>query len=191
MVIRRDFCAAAAAAEPDSVRHQPSIGEMPRIPKSNPRHRTKATICEDVATVLKSSLSHGTKHAVLAEVVWVWSEFDGKYTGCRHWSRAAVAARAAGEKARSFVHEHVVPKRIIIERLFALPSPVRAADVERVLSTLCIGAVLTREEDRRLTESGLRSGMPGDIADFTNPWARYAAVGIEMQHPVATVSASR
>jgi hypothetical protein len=84
-----------------------------------------------------------------------------------------------------------VPKRIIIERLFALPSPVRAVDVERVLSTLCIGAVLTREEDRRLTEAGLRSGMPGDSADFTNPWARYAAVGIEMQHPVATMSASR
>jgi hypothetical protein len=77
--------------------------------------------------VLQSSLSYGTKHAVLAEVVWVWSEFDGKYTGCPHWSRAAAAAREAGEKARSFVHEHVVPKRIIIERLFALPGDVSGA----------------------------------------------------------------
>jgi hypothetical protein len=148
---------------------------MSRIPEKNRRFRSQAEICEDVASVLRSRLHYGTKFAVLSEVVWVWSEFSGKLKGCRYWSKAACRTKS---ESKFLVHEHLVPKGVIIEKLFALPSPSPKA-VRRVLERYCIGVVVTRAEDKELTHLGLRSKMPGDW-DKKNPWARYVAARIEV-----------
>ena len=150
---------------------------MARITEKHKRYRTKEQICEDVATILNAPVQYGTKFAVLAEVVWVWSEFDGKYEGCKLWSENASQARKD-----KLIHEHVVPKKIIIDTLFNLSSPTGAA-VKDILSKFCLGVIVTKEEDQRLNTMGLRSKMPDDW-DGSDPWARYVAAGIKCKEVI-------
>jgi hypothetical protein len=152
---------------------------MPRIPESNDRYRTKDQLCSDIAFVLNSSLHYGTKYAVLSEAAWVWTEFQGKYEGCEYWSKAALKFR--GDPKR-LVHEHVIPKKIVIKRLLKLSSPTAAtaSSVRQELDSYCKGAVITREEDASLNRLGFRSKMPSDW-DEKDLWARYKAAGIILE----------
>jgi hypothetical protein len=148
---------------------------MPRIPKKNDRYRTKDDLCHDLAFIIEAPLQYGTKYAVLSEATWVWTEFDGKYAGCRHWSKAAWEL---GDQTKRLTHEHVIPKNMIIERLLHLPKP-SANSVHQLLTVYCKGAVVTREEDSQLNKLGLRSKMPdGWTWDAGDVWARYTTAGI-------------
>ena len=130
---------------------------MPRVHEDNPRFRTKEKLCSDIALVLNNSdLSYGTKFAVLSEATWVWTEFDGKYKGCKRWSEAAWKIK---EQSKELCHEHVVPKRLVIKRLQSLKPPTPNSVME-VMTKYCIGVVVTRAEDALLTNEGLRSQMP-------------------------------
>lgn len=149
---------------------------MARIPERNPRFRTKRQICEDVAHILNAPLAWGTQHAVIAEALWVWSEFDGKYAGCRRWSEKAWAMRHVVKELR---HDHAVPKKLLIERLKRLTSTATVNDVEEVLQRYCIGVVITRDEDRLLNRIGLQSCLPDGCDD--DPLARYRAADIALR----------
>jgi hypothetical protein len=113
---------------------------------------------------------------VLSEATWVWTEFEGKYDGCEHWSEAAWDLRG---QQKMLVHEHVIPKSIVIQRLLELPNPTTES-VNQLLESYCKGAVLTREEDTRLNKLGLRSKMPAGW-DEKDVWARYASAGIVLR----------
>ena len=151
---------------------------MARIPNKNLRYRTKSELCNDIAFVLNSSLHYGTKHAVLSEATWVWTEFEGKYEGCEYWSAAAMEFRG---NPKMLVHEHVMPKKIVIERLLQLSTPTTSS-VHQLLESCCKGAVVTRTEDATLNRLGLRSKMPHDW-DGTDLWARYKAAKIRLHIP--------
>lgn len=151
---------------------------MPRISNDNPRHRTKDEICEDIAFVLNSRLRYGTQFAVLSEAMWVWTEFDGKYKGCEHWS---VEVWKIQDQQKMLVHEHMVPKSLVIKRLKELENPTKES-VKELLDFYCKAAVVTRDEDRRLNEEGLRSNMPIGW-DEKDVLARYALVGIVLRTP--------
>lgn len=87
---------------------------MARISEKNKIYRTKEVMCHDIAEVLSSTtLSHGTKHSVIDHVIWVWSEFNGKYAGCQHWSEEA---KILGANSKELVHEHLVPRKVIREK---------------------------------------------------------------------------
>jgi hypothetical protein len=147
-----------------------------RISEKNERYRTKAEICRDVSLVLSDERLHrGTKYAVVDQVLWVWSEFDGKHTGCKYWSKAA---RASGSKREGLIHEHLVPRDIVRKKVFGLRNPTPAA-VRRTLTTWCVGVVVTKAEDDRLNELGLRQAMP-ESWDKRDKWARYKAAKIEI-----------
>ncbi|QDS98398.1 hypothetical protein [Adhaeretor mobilis] len=147
---------------------------MAKIAEKSPRYRSKKVICKDVAEIMASqSLHYGTKHVVLAQTVWAWSEFHGKYEGCPFWSEKALASDRI---ATEFIHEHAVPKSVIIKMLFDLKNPT-PEKVEDILSSFCVGVVVTREEDRTLNQNGLRLKMPEDW-DGDDRWARYQKVGI-------------
>src|SRR5271156_3630567 len=130
---------------------------MPRIADKNLRYRTKSELCNDIAFVLNSSLHYGSKYAVLSDATWVWTEFEGKHVGCEHWSEAAWNIRARlKERPNPLVHEHVIPKGIVIERLLRLP--IKTADsVNELMVKYCKGAVITKVEDDCLNSHGLRS----------------------------------
>lgn len=148
---------------------------MARVSEKHPCYRTREQICEDVARVLRSSLSYGTKHAVLANAVWVWSEFEGKIKGCSRWSRAA----RSNPTIKGLIHEHVVPKSVLIRMLFDLSNPTTEA-VAGILDRFCIGVVVTRDEDKRLTQAGVRRRMPDDW-DGRDVWVRHRLAGIDIE----------
>ena len=149
---------------------------MPRIPERSPRYRTKSELATDLAFVLNADVKWGTQFAVLSDAVWAWSEFDGKIAGCRHWSPAAWKRRTT---PRVLMHEHVVPKRMIIERLSKLRGCATPSKVTKVLKRWCVGVVLLRSEDALLTAAGLRSSMP-DNWNRGSIWARYHSVGLKV-----------
>jgi hypothetical protein len=100
--------------------------------------------------------------------LWKDSEADGKIKGCRYWSRGALSAQKFGTST-DLRHEHVFPKKQLIELLFGLPNP--AYETVRVmLEELNIAAVVTREEHRVL------SSIPGTQPDV---WQRYRIAGID------------
>jgi hypothetical protein len=149
---------------------------MARIVEKNPRFRTKRRIAEDVAFVLNAPLSWGTQYAVIAETLWVWSEFDGKYKGCKYWSERAWARR--DDKTKMLRHDHAVPKKILIAELRKLSGTATPDQIERLLGSYCIGVVITKEEDDLLNDNGHRSTLPGEELD---PWARYRKAGIVLR----------
>lgn len=158
---------------------------MARISKKNERFRTKDQICNDLAKMLRADLCYGTKWAVVAEVIWVWSEFDGKYKGCPYWSESAIKLEEDLRKTHTamsavypkrFVHEHIAPRTLITKRLFSMDEPT-AERIKEFLDAFCIGVVVTKDEDGKLNELGLRSSMPKDW-DGKDPWARYRTAGI-------------
>ena len=133
---------------------------------------------------------------MLGYLLWRYTEVRGKYKGCMFWSREAVrlyGTHREAIKAKScsvdgksiFVHEHVVPKKVIRSALLALTEPT-VGEVRSVLDQLAVAAVVAKAEDKRLSSRkfGLRQKMPaGWNADGGNPWARYAKATIRMdQH---------
>ena len=125
----------------------------------------------DAILTIGSSLTYGSKYALLDNVCWTLSELDGKYEGCRYWSTRAIAQRA------DLRHEHSVPRRVLIGLLLAEPAP-SEADVRRILD-LCVGAVVTVDEDLALNAVGLRAKMPSGW-DGEDVFARYRAAGVEL-----------
>jgi hypothetical protein len=149
---------------------------MPRIAEKNARFRSKKEICHDLSIVLNSQLSYGTKYAVLAEITWVWSEYAGKYKGCKYWS---VKAKESYLVDKGLIHEHIVPKRILIDKLLN-EIPYNQQEIFNFLDVFCIGVVVTKDEDRALNNAGLKHKMP-DSWDHKDPWARYKKVDINVQ----------
>ena len=138
---------------------------MARIAEKHKRYRTKEQIAADLAVVLAAPLSYGTKFAVLKEATWVWTEFEGKYKGCKFWSTAALAEKRANPKSRNLRHEHVVPKKVVIDLLMQLNSPTPET-VRALCDRFLIGVVVTLEEDAALAR--FRDSMPQEFSDRKN-----------------------
>lgn len=157
---------------------------MARISPNNPRYRTKQQLAEDVAKVLKADLHYGTKFAVLREVVWVWTEYLGKYNGCIYWSDAAVRRFKREHSRKRLRHEHVVPKKFVIDMLFDLQKP-SVETIRAMLDKFLIGVVVTKEEDALLNVKYSKA-MPKEFSDkksplFQDPWLRYRECGIKVR----------
>ncbi|MFC5049110.1 hypothetical protein ACFPK9_00560 [Rubritalea spongiae] len=149
---------------------------MARISEKNERFRTKQEICKDLSYVMQDPNLHiGTKLAVIDQIFWVWSEFNGKHKGCRFWSQEALDS---GLENKGLVHEHIVPRKIVRERLRSLDD--KSPDsIYQLLEQFCIGVVVTKAEDYKLNSLGLSSKMPSNW-DGSDPWARHKAAGIKV-----------
>lgn len=157
---------------------------MARISPENPRYRTKQELANDVATVLNTSLHYGTKYAVLKEVTWVWTESSGKFNGCPYWTDAAIRRFKQERSRKRLRHEHVVPKKVVIDMLFGLKKPT-AVSLREILDKYLIGVVVTKEEDDRLNVEYGKS-MPEEFGNkksesFQDPWLRYRKCGIKVR----------
>lgn len=80
------------------------------------RSRSREQLVADATVALSTALSVGSKYALLDNILWTWSNLDGKYDGCRWWSEAALRARDA------LRHEHAIPRRVLIERFSRSPA---------------------------------------------------------------------
>jgi len=114
---------------------------------------------------------------LLSELLWKFSEANGKYGGCRYWSVSAIESRkkhgaivtsypkVGGDALR---HEHLFPRAQLIERLFSLTDPTTES-IRAELTRLNIGVVVTEREHRLLSDEGA----------LNDPWKRYRIAGVE------------
>ena len=154
---------------------------MARISEKSPLYRPKTVICEDIAHVLNDRrLHHCAKFAVIDQAIWIWSEFDGKYKGCRLWSEEALLG---DPRNGPLVHEHPVPRKEIRDRLFGL-NPASPQSVRDVMEKYCLGVVITKREDLELVKAGLNSSMPKRWRG-SDVFARYRKVGIRVRQVAA------
>jgi len=109
------------------------------------------------------------------EILWVWSEFDGKHKGCKFWSEKA---HASNLETKHLIHEHLVPRKVITHKLFN-DIPHSKQEISDFLSDFCVGVVVTKDEDNMLNMAELKSSMPDDW-DNKDAWARYKKVGIKV-----------
>ena len=137
---------------------------MARISEKSELFRDRSEIVNDVVFALTTNLiHHAAKRAIIDQAIWVWSEYDGKYSSTLFWSNDAKQAKL---NRLPIIHEHPVPRQVIREKLFALRKP-STTSVKRVLTRYCIGAVISKAEDITLNQNGLRSKMPEDWEKFS------------------------
>jgi|SRR3989304_2227852 len=143
---------------------------MGRISERNPCFRTKDEIVRDIAFVLKAPLTYGTREVVIQNAFWAWTEFAGKYKGCRFWTKGAIMqylAAAPTGKHKDLRHEHAVPRRVVSRMLRKLNSPTLDA-VRDICETFLHGVVVMKEEDAVLN-SEFRQNMPSEFFDSASP----------------------
>lgn len=158
---------------------------MARITENNRRFRTREQIVDDVAFILRAPVSNGTKIVVVENAFWVWTEFDGKYEGCRHWTQSALVQyvqnrRTGAKRHHRLRHEHVVPRDVLLPMLLK-DEPPSAAEIRSIFDELLIGVVVELSEDRQL--DAYRKIMPPEFSDpsssgYRDPWLRYKRLGI-------------
>lgn len=140
----------------------------------------------------RNEIADYLKKIVLDRLLWAVTENDDagkwhKYEGQPYWSMGAL--RQLKENlceqrllTQDLRHEHAVPKRVLKEKLLALPTK----DVDSVLLLLKVlghAAVVSKDEDTLLSKAGLRSKMPRDlpgIPTLADVFSRYSEVGIEI-----------
>lgn len=112
-------------------------------------------------------------------LIWKFSEASGKYNGCRYWSKGALASKAKHGKAVTSAnrvgddalrHEHLFPRRQLIDKLFMLRAPTEER-VTKLLNRLNVGVVVTLREHKTLAADG----------DLKDPWKRYREAGLKWE----------
>src|SRR5438067_1632121 len=155
---------------------------MARINPKNKRFRTRQQMAADISVALRSELTYGGKFDVLSAVMWAWTEYAGKYLGCRYWTKLAIGTYQRDHNIRNLRHEHVVPKRCVMAMLFSLADATPDV-VYALLSRYLIGVIVTREEDAILAVEHSQS-MPDEFESCADvmarePWLRYQRCNIE------------
>jgi len=171
------------------------------------QYDTREQMVPDATFIIKTDgVSYPTKYAILDHIASKWTEFYGKDIGCPYWSDLALRLHTArqskdrhaefmedpacseivphldGDEGKVFRHEHVVPKKVVIEMLLALESPTEG-DVRKIFEKFLIGTVVTRNQDNLLNAT-FRSSMPPEFSkdspDPFNRWLRYTKNEIEV-----------
>ena len=87
------------------------------------------------------------------------------------------SAEASKRELKGLRLEHVVPQMWFVNQLMDM-DPIDKEKIGKLLKKYFRVLLVTKEEDAKLTEAGLRYKMPKDW-DEENPWARHDAVGIK------------
>lgn len=134
------------------------------LPQWSPRRdselrKTSAIAIAESVLSVRDSLAPAHLREILSIAVWKFTECDGKYS-TRFRSEGALFAPSSRVH-----HEHVVPRRLIVDQLLSKPGNARA-----ILSG-AIGCVVLREEHHALGEVEREN-------ESLSGWDRYRAAGI-------------
>lgn len=139
-------------------------------------------MAKDLTIILNTPVSIETKNAIIKNITSSWTQYDGKYVGCRYWSKNALVEYET--KGRHFlVHDYTTPIKVIRKLIHELKAPTEKS-VFKLLNRVVIGTVVTCEEDDLLSKT-FRSSMPEPFFDqqhddYLNPWIRYRECGIKV-----------
>ncbi len=118
-------------------------------------------------------------------LIWRWTAdgydpktnavlYDARKYDCDAYAHTPAARKRARAGKRGIRHEHVIPKRALIERLLRERPDAQAT--RRFLDRFCIVAIVLKEDEERYIPKALRKSMPTTFS-FDDPsadlWARY------------------
>jgi len=91
-----------------------------------------------------------------------------------------ISTGASGLKRADVIHEHVIPHHLIMKKLITLDE-LTDEKIMAVLNKFYFICRITKDEDKRLNNEGLRSKMPnGWNEERDSVFARYEKVGISL-----------
>lgn len=96
---------------------------------------------------------------LLSTMLWKFSEADGAKHGNKRWTSDAIECFAKDMLTKNLIHEHTIPRRVLIEELMSLKSTSPSL-IHDFLSRYCFATVVTKDEDELLRKAGLNSKMP-------------------------------
>jgi hypothetical protein len=124
---------------------------------------------------------------VLNELIWKLSEADdnertGKYVRCDTWSEEARKVYD-GKSDKKFIFEHVVPRRVIVQKLLGAKDRSEISDALKWIRT----CVVLKEEDVKLREYDKNNkDQAGEFEKPDDWWKRYT--GCEIKWATTTES---
>ncbi|TQO24271.1 hypothetical protein FB385_3151 [Paramicrobacterium agarici] len=125
----------------------------------------------------------------LKEALWFsWEQprlprplVDGKYPRSYPWSSEARESLARNPKRQDrpgqLIIEHIIPKRELLTVLLEEAESLVPERTFALLSDANRAVVISKAEDRLITEAGFGHSSP----DQADPWARYRAAGIDVE----------
>ncbi|MDT8413418.1 MAG: hypothetical protein RQ875_13220 [Vicingaceae bacterium] len=85
------------------------------------------------------------------------------------------------------VKEHIVPISVIKDMLLKLGPNATIKDIQKILDDFVMFATITKDEDKKLNDAGLKSKMPdtcyvknNELKEGFDKFARHTEVGIEL-----------
>ena len=115
------------------------------------------------------------KKALREPIFFLWEQYRKKKHESARYRSIAIGTPVIVMKG--IVYDHAIPINIIIEML--MQSDKKLETIENILNNYVISVLITDDEDRLLSKSGLRSKLPADCG--LDGWrARYESVGIEI-----------
>ena len=126
----------------------------------------------------------GTTH-VSRQALWSFWELprlprpiiSNKYPRPYPWSPAARERYRTTGSSSGLVLEHVRPLNILLETMIFSSDSWKVDDLTEYLATFMAGAVITKAEDKALSDAGVGFG-PKDPND-SDVWARYRTAGVD------------
>lgn len=124
-------------------------------------------------------------YIIMDRAIWAWTERFKKYDRqCLPWSENAklllnnnIKLREKNKKLKKYKglrHEHMVPRKVLIEKIRNLQNK-NEASIREILVKYSYAAIITKDEDDMLNNKKLNNAMPEGKDDI---WSRYDACGI-------------
>ena len=87
-----------------------------------------------------------------------------------------------GVPSKQIIDEHIVPRAIIKDELLKLYNSPTFPDIDEFIkvASKAMDCLITKDEDKKINDAGLKQKMPEDENLKGNPWARYIKAGIEV-----------
>ncbi len=144
---------------------------------------------DDLVQLMKRKkwLSSHLWEVAVDNILWNWTGFHGKTVGCPYWSESALEAYERENRLPlepKLIHEHVIPKSILIELLSKEASANRKT-LKDFMNSCVVGAVVTKEEHVRLHQQDDTcdwSSLSVAKTDDNFVFARYQKAKIKVWH---------
>jgi hypothetical protein len=167
---------------------------MKKLKSHNKKNKEEIAKTIEILFDTKNNVPDYLRKMLLERLLWATTENDNdgiykKYDGQPYWSVGALNKLLdnISNKEKTFHdlrHEHAVPKKEIKEKIENLKNK-STKNILRILNNLGFAVVVTKQEDKKINDTGFRTKMPKQIDLKSNleiVFSRYIETGIKVCH---------
>lgn len=142
-------------------------------------------IVKDLRFILnnREQLSERSCRKILDNLIWSWTEVDGKIRGCVYRSVDAINKYRDNDwllKGLKFQHEHAIPRKILVEWLNKFEATT-LDELRNFLEVCVIGVVVSNDDHIILHEADRKIDWAWDQGiSFEKTFSRYKLAGIDI-----------